>query len=113
MLGAIFGIVLIVLGFILFFFPPKKRNVIYGYRTYRSMKSEEAFHFANKLFSEYFLGVSFGTLILSVIGNLYFSETFANVSSMLGFFIFLILLILFIENELKNHFDDQGKALNK
>jgi uncharacterized membrane protein len=98
MLGAIFGIVLIVLGFILFFFPPKKRNVIYGYRTYRSMKSEEAFHFANKLFSEYFIGVSFGTLILSVIGNLYFSETF---------------LILFIENELKNNFDDQGKALNK
>ena len=113
MFGAIFGILLIFIGFVFFFFPPKKRNGIYGYRTSRSMKSEEAFTFANKLFSEYFLAVSFGTLILSVIGNLYFSQTAADFTSLIGFFIFLILLVLFIESELKSHFDDQGNAISE
>ncbi|WP_298397526.1 hypothetical protein [Flavobacterium sp.] len=38
-LPLLFGIVSLVAGLVLYFFPPKKINVIYRYKTFNSMKS--------------------------------------------------------------------------
>ncbi len=37
---------------IFYFFPPKKINSLYGYRTNKSMKNEEVWHFANTFFNK-------------------------------------------------------------
>ena len=42
----IVGIIFLIAGFLLFKFPPKKINGLYGYRTYRSMKNQENWDFA-------------------------------------------------------------------
>lgn len=112
MFSAIFGFFLIITGLIYYFFPPKKKNSIYGYRTRLSMKSEDSFAFANKLASEYFLGVAFGTMLVSVIGNLYFSELASSIAAYVAFLIFVILLFFGVENQLKTHFDEEGRPLN-
>lgn len=39
---------LLVIGYLFMRFPPKKINSFYGYRTPRSMRSQEAWDFANK-----------------------------------------------------------------
>lgn len=45
-LDALTGIILIVVGFILLRYPPKEINSLYGYRTEKSMNSQEAWDFA-------------------------------------------------------------------
>lgn len=40
------GVIFILAGIILYFFPPKKINGLYGYRTAASMKSQENWDFA-------------------------------------------------------------------
>ena len=42
------GLIFILVGLIMWLFPPKKINVLYGYRTPRSMKSHERWKFAQK-----------------------------------------------------------------
>lgn len=42
-------VLLLLLGLVFYFYPPKKINGLYGYRTPRSMKNLENWHFANKL----------------------------------------------------------------
>src|SRR5690554_4349839 len=40
------GIIFVIAGIILYKFPPKKINHLYGYRTYASMQSQERWDFA-------------------------------------------------------------------
>jgi len=54
------GPLLLVISLIYYFFPPKKINSLYGYRTPRSMKNLDNWNYANKYSSR-------GILIVSVI----------------------------------------------
>lgn len=109
MYHAIFGVVLLIIAFLWFFFPPKSRAKKYGYRSIRAMKSEDAFEFANKLASEYFLAVAFGTVIISMAGNFFSNPRSSLMATIFAFVLFLILFILFVENQLKTNFDENGK----
>lgn len=40
------GLIFLLFGIILYFFPPKKVNIIYGYKTPKSMNSQESWNFA-------------------------------------------------------------------
>lgn len=42
------GVIMFVAGFVLRFIPPKNINALYGYRTSRSMRSQEAWDFAQR-----------------------------------------------------------------
>ncbi len=42
------GVLLLVIGLIFMYFPPKKMNAVYGYRTPRSYGSQECWDFAQK-----------------------------------------------------------------
>jgi uncharacterized membrane protein len=65
--------VLLLLSLIVFFFPPKKINSLYGYRTYRSMKNEDVWNFANQQFNAAFVryaSIGFvAAIILASIGS--------------------------------------------
>ena len=63
------GITVVVLGLSLLYLycPPKKINGYYGHRTKRSMKSQEAWDFANAYSSKLFVGFSIGLVVWQVL----------------------------------------------
>jgi immunity protein, SdpI family len=46
------GVIVLVAGAVLYRFPPKTINGLYGYRTPRSMRSQAAWNFANRYAAE-------------------------------------------------------------
>ena len=101
----IIGITLIVLGIFLYRFPPKKINGFYGYRTIRSMKSQQSWDFAQKYSAKELIKFSSLLLIVSITGVLLdFSDT---LSILIGLGMTLnIFVIVFVKSEkaLKNKF---------
>jgi uncharacterized membrane protein len=61
------GPMMLVLAFLFKRFPPKKINHWYGYRTPRSMRSQQAWDYANQYSSNAFLVVSGLTCLAQVI----------------------------------------------
>ena len=61
------GPLMLVLTFIFKRFPPKKINHLYGYRTPRSMRSQEAWDFANRFSGRALVIVSALTCIVQII----------------------------------------------
>jgi|GEM_PF-726173 len=100
-------IVFVIAFLVLWFFPPKKRNILYGYRTANSMKSEENWWFANNTFKKL---LPFGILAFGLM--LYIKAVFFKtyLSTGMNMFITLILSFLvvilppmiYIEYKLKN-----------
>lgn len=82
------GPLMLLFASLFFFFPPKKVNYLYGYRTFRSMKSQEAWNFANRFSAKYLLGVSLITCLMQAFAltffpvkkALFFSSVFLVVS---------------------------------
>lgn len=64
------GVLLLVCAYIFRRFPPKAINGLYGYRTPRSRRSEEAWAFAQKLSSLLLLRFSVGLVIVGLISLL-------------------------------------------
>ena len=62
LLGLSLGTILFLVGWVMTKWPPKKINHWYGYRTPKSMKSEENWHFAQKKSAK--LSKIFGVLII-------------------------------------------------
>jgi uncharacterized membrane protein len=60
-------LLILLLGLFFYFYPPKKINGIYGYRTPRSMKNLENWHFANKLSAKYMLLNSFLAFLIFMV----------------------------------------------
>lgn len=83
---------------------PKKINWVYGYRTSRSMASQEAWDYANKRFAEIWLKWGKILLIITILSRLFLSiddETLTLIHTGIGM-IFLIGTIPIVEKELKN-----------
>ncbi|MBQ8805998.1 MAG: SdpI family protein [Bacteroidaceae bacterium] len=64
-----FGIPLLMLlmGAIMTKFPPKKKNLWYGYRTHFAMRSEESFQFAQSFFTPPVLVMGIVSTIMSLV----------------------------------------------
>ncbi|MFT6748685.1 MAG: putative membrane protein [Flavobacterium sp.] len=74
------GIVFLIVGVIMYLFPPKKPNIFYGYRTTRSMNSLQAWQFSQKYAAAKMIQVSIALLIISLAGNWYtFTEISTNI----------------------------------
>ncbi|MBA2871250.1 putative membrane protein [Anoxybacillus calidus] len=89
------GLLFLGSGFLLFWFPPKKINGIYGYRTPKSMENEKNWVVANRYSSQLF--IVFGLLLLIIGGvsqNALITLTFTV--------IFTILLFLLVEKKLRS-----------
>ncbi|MFC5271831.1 SdpI family protein [Adhaeribacter terreus] len=69
LLIAVGGSYLLLIFISLFFYlkPPRRINSLYGYRTARSMKNLENWHFANKISARYMLLGSMAGLIIFLL----------------------------------------------
>lgn len=60
------GVIFILIGLIMYIFPPKKINGLYGYRTSSSMESQEKWDFAQK----------YGAKIMGLMGLVLIASSF-------------------------------------
>src|SRR5690606_19623896 len=101
--AVLIGPIFIIAGILLFKFPPKKINHLYGYRTKRSMEDEEKWCFSQKYSAK--LMIVFGgiySLILLILTNFKISETIGLILS-IGLMLLLCFgTYFFTENKLKN-----------
>ena len=110
---------MVILGLIFTWFPPKKMNGLVGYRTTRSMGTQEAWDFANQLLAKLLwqTGLAFGVLAFLLMRSLRLLP--GGTQSWIAFAFEmvevagLILLMVPIERALKENFDDCGVRCKK
>ena len=104
---------MLLLGWLLKKFPPKKINHLYGYRTQRSMKNQATWEVANTYSSLVFFKVSLYSFFIPV--GLYFLYPQLNVliTIVTNTLLLLYVLIYATEKQLKSRFDTQGNPLDQ
>lgn len=98
--------------------PPRKINMVYGYRTTRSMKSQKTWDFAHRYIGNIWLFAGIPLCIISIVLLIAFKSydidtlggvvTIITVAQLAG----LCLPIVFTEAALRKGFDKNGKRLN-
>ncbi len=86
-LPIITGAILIIAGAIMYRFPPKKINILYGYRTMNSMKSQERWDFSQKYSSKELM--KFGLFLFALSLLVLFNISEGIVNGIVVLFIFL------------------------
>lgn len=105
LLGACFvPILILVIGIIFQKHAPKEINGFIGYRTRRSMQSQEAWDYANKRMGEIWLALGMILLVVSIPLTLLFAENGLTIA-MIAQVVALIVSIIPVEVELKAKFD--------
>ncbi|PJR03820.1 SdpI family protein [Avrilella dinanensis] len=82
------GIIFLIFGAIMYFFPPKKINGWYGYRTGGSMKNQKNWDFAQKYGAKVMMIFGLIMTVLSPIKGIF--NTSEEVDIALGMFILII-----------------------
>tara|TARA_Y100000034_G_scaffold105927_1_gene133838 strand:+ start:189087 stop:189434 length:348 start_codon:yes stop_codon:yes gene_type:complete len=100
--------ILFLLSLIFKFFPPKKINNWYGYRTYKTMQNQDIWDFANKTFNTSFVIYS-GLSLLGGMVIAYLSGETLTWQPMVLVFLSIVACIIKTENLLKENFTDEGK----
>ncbi len=109
------GTIYTIMGYIFGKFPPKKINLIYGYRTPRSTKSQAAWDVAQVCSARMMRNAGIGVLALSIPVWLtsgmelqYVPEVWIIVLPLLFSLVPAVYIIVQTEYYLKTHFDDKG-----
>lgn len=96
------GICFLVAAALMYVFPPKKINFLYGYRTVASMKSQERWEFAQRYSTIQMVKVSIAMIVVSFTGYLFPDSVLAR---LIGSFIITIAGVVYMfittEKELK------------
>jgi immunity protein, SdpI family len=101
----IVGPVLTLAGFIVLYFPPKKINWLYGYRTFSSMKSQERWDFAQKYSARQLIKWSLILIAVAPSGLLFdFGRDLESVIAYLLIIVVAIIPIYRTEKALKREF---------
>lgn len=106
----IIPVLMVILGKIFRDNPPKEINNVKGYRTRRSMASQEAWDYANRLMGRIQFIVGLCLLLLSVIAHLFFIKASLSVISIETFVlvmfqtVVLVLSNIPVEKSLKEKF---------
>ncbi|WP_424961326.1 SdpI family protein [Ekhidna sp.] len=103
------GPLLLILSLVFKAFPPKNRNWIYGYRTTRSMKSQESWDASNKHSLQLMIWIGIITTVLQIILFLLFDPATALITACCIMCILLVGSMFIIEKYLKENFDSEGK----
>lgn len=103
------GIIFMVASFIMFKFPPKEINALYGYRTKQSMKSKERWDFAQGFATKEMFKAGLFLLVLGIISAVIDSLQFQNLMLEMGIAMFILFtaagyMIYTTEQALKNKF---------
>ena len=110
---------LMMVGFGLLFMknPPKKINSVYGYRTKRSVRSQEAWDFAHRYFGKLWLVYGLLSILPSLVPICVVLGKSEQVISMVGLIVLGVQVLLMLatifatERALKNNFDEYGRPL--
>jgi uncharacterized membrane protein len=103
-------IIMVIFGLILKFKPPSKINGFYGYRTTRSMKSQNAWDYAQRRIGALWLYIGV-ILYIAIAISMLFSPASKEYLSLIHGGIGMIALLIgipFVEKELKEKFDKNG-----
>ena len=104
-------------GLLLMKNPPKTINSYYGYRTRRSVRSQETWDFAHFYFGKLWLVCGLVSMPISLIPICLVLGKSEQVISMTGLIVLglqtliMLVTILLTERALKNNFDEFGKRL--
>ncbi|MGI9525678.1 MAG: SdpI family protein [Weeksellaceae bacterium] len=99
------GLIFIIVGIIMYKFPPKKINSIYGYRTSNSMKSQKRWDFAQIYSSKQMIKYGGFLSISGLLGFIFQPNEKISTALGLSFLILMvILLIAKVERKLKEKF---------
>lgn len=101
--------VLFLFSLIFHFFPPKRINAIYGYRTNRTMQNETIWKFANTFFIKQFLIYSAISLV-AALALAYFGKEITW-QPMAITILSLAVSVIKTEQELNKNFDSEGNKL--
>ncbi|WP_121665476.1 SdpI family protein [Mesonia aquimarina] len=100
------GFVFVLLGFIMYKFPPKEINSLYGYRTSKSMESQEKWDFSQRHSAVLLIKTG---IIFCLISLLIFFINVSNevliIAETLVILIGAVLLIIITERAIKNKFE--------
>lgn len=94
------------LGYYFWANPPKKINKIYGYRTPRSMKSQEAWDYANKYSAFLMCMIGIFTSAVQVLAYLLYDQVTAIMAGGAVLVVCLIAMMIYMEIQLKEKFDN-------
>lgn len=98
---------IIIIGLLLFKYPPKKINIFFGYRTNRSMKNKKNWDYANKCCGKLWIILGlimilmcFFILIIFKLKSIIITETIASIIILFEVLV-IIIPIFIIENKIK------------
>jgi uncharacterized membrane protein len=97
-----------VISVIFYFFPPKKINSLYGYRTHRTMQNQDIWDFANTLFNKTLLYYSAISLAAALALAFLYPALMTSWFPMGFLFFTLLVCIIATENGLNQNFDKEG-----
>lgn len=101
------GIIFMIAGYLFLKNLPKKINSLYGYRTPRSMKSQERWDFAQDFAAKEMMNLGFFLTLSSFIGKLVEMDFNTRIWVGLAFTVFTaFVLYLRVERALKEKFPD-------
>jgi len=115
LLGIMVPAIITVIGAIFKKYPPKKINSFAGYRTVRSMKSQEAWDFANRYSARLMLSCGIILLAVSAAIMLLVRDASEDVQAMVMVILCtvqtgtIVLTIIPVERALKERFDEQSR----
>ncbi len=101
------ALIFCVVGLVMYKFPPKKINGIYGYRTASSMKNQVRWDFAQIYASKQMIKYGLLLSVFGLVGLVY--EPAESISTMLGLglmILMVVLLIVKVEKKMKKEFKD-------
>ena len=104
-------------GLLLMKNPPKKINSVYGYRTRRSVRSQDTWEFAHHYFGKLWLVCGLVSIPVSLVPICLVLGKSEQVISVAGLIILglqtllMLVTIILTERALKNNFDEFGKPL--
>lgn len=96
------GLIFMLMGIIMYKFPPKKINGLYGYRTASSMQSQNKWDFAQKYSAKIMAFIGFGMLLFSFTRTLLpFDNDETAIFGVAILLLSVIILLLIVEKKLK------------
>jgi uncharacterized membrane protein len=98
---------MLMIALIVYKFPPKKINHLYGYRTSRSMKNETVWNYANSYSNLLFIKICLWSFIFPVLSYFIFPE-YIILITIVANTLLLVLMIILVEMRLNKLFDKNG-----
>ena len=107
-------VVMLICGFFMYKYPPKKINHIIGYRTSMSRKNMDTWKFAHDYCGRLWIKLGLLLLIMTIIIQIPFAHSSEDIIGYMTVFVevtqLVVLLgsIVFVERALKKTFDENG-----